>query len=197
MKRHLEDRELRVLLGGVLVVSGIVGLGHGVPAGLQWADSAIRSAQELNAEVERATAAIAALPGTRDRFGARRADFVGMAPRILGTAGPADAERTLSALVSGAAARTGVSIGAIETSTDSDGAGFFLVVSARVEAEADQQGLIRMLGILESGRELLVFRRLVVERLDPGSGAGTSRLRVTFLVQGLGAGSWNHAEEEP
>lgn len=185
----LSGRDRRVLLAGAAAIALLLLVGRGIPAWRRW-DAGVRaSAAELTAEAARAEAAVRALPTLRDSAEARRARLVALAPALLNGETTASAGAALAALVSGAAAKAGVQVGAVLLSQpDSAARTVFTRVRVRSDATGDLPGLLRFLRELEGGPALLSVRDWSVSQPAAGGPAEVPEsLRLEFAVEGLTA----------
>jgi hypothetical protein len=178
-------RERRTLAAGALAVAVMLGLGRGVPAWRAWKNAA---AARATLQTERAADAEASMRGLRARIDtveARQRRLGGLAPALLDGTTPAASGASLSAILSGAAARAGVRLNSVQLLPDSAAEGrTFLRVALRADATGDVAGVARMLSLLEGGPELLAIRELAITQPDP-AGQGPEQLHAELTVEGL------------
>jgi hypothetical protein len=183
----IRPRDRRTLVVGFLVV-GIAWLGtRGVPTAL----SSIRSLHERSTaamdRLNRARAAIAEEPVTRDSFQARARRLVGIAPRLVAGRTSAETSAALAALLGGMATRSKVRITRLELLPDSLSM-TFTRCSIRLEAQGDAFGIGRWLAAMEEGTTALAVRRLALAASDPAAvGDRPEVLRVELVVSGWSA----------
>ena len=183
----ISGRDRRVLSFGLAVIGLLLLVGRGIPAWRRWDADARASAAELAVEEERAAAAARALPALRDSAAARRERLVALAPAVLDGESAASAGAALASLVSGAAAKAGVQIGAVQLSRpDSAARTVFTRVRVRTDATGDLPGLLRFLQALEGGPALLAVREWSVSQPNAGGPATLPEtLRLELTVEGL------------
>jgi len=178
-------RERRTLAIGAVAVVVMLGLGRGVPAWRAWRNAAVARA---TLQTERAADAEASMRGLRarvDTVEARQRRLGELAPALLDGTTPAASGASLSAILSGAAARAGVRLNSVQLIPDSVAAGStFLRVALRADATGDVAGVARMLSLLEGGPELLAIRELSITQPDP-AGPGPEQLHAELTVEGL------------
>jgi len=98
----------------------------------------------------------------------------------------ADAQASLSGLVSLAASRHALRIVRLDPLPDSAGDGVFNRVAVHVELEGDVTGLTRFLGAVERGDPLLTLPSLSVQATDPvGRPNAPEQLKIEATVAGL------------
>jgi hypothetical protein len=181
----ISDRERRVVAVGALAVVVALGVGRGLPAWRAWKSAAVASAA---LQTERAVDAEASVRGLRARIDtveARQRRLGELAPALLDGTTPAAAGASLAALVSGAAARSGVRLNSVQVAQDSASAGrTFLRVSLHADATGDVAGVSKMLSLLEGGPELLAIREMSISQPDP-VGQGPEQLHAELTIEGL------------
>ncbi len=198
---RLAPRDRRVLALGAAVITAVVVLGRGVPAWVRWARDTHANAAELTAEAARADADLAAWPLIRDSLRARNTRYLALAPVLISGTTPAAASANLAALISAAAARTEVTLGALELSIDTTGMArrspshsasrdsmpsAFARVLVRGDAAGDVRGLVRFIAALEQGPTLLSVEQMSVSQPDPAAPPERMEtLHAQFVVAGL------------
>ncbi|HYW08756.1 MAG TPA: type II secretion system protein GspM [Longimicrobium sp.] len=187
MSVAVSDRERRTLVLGAVAVMLVLFLGRGLPAWRRWDTDARARAAEMTAEANEAEVAVRVLPALRDSAAARQARLVALAPTLLDGESVAAGGAALASLVSGAAAKAGVRVGAVQPSAvDSASVSVFARVRVRADATGDLPGLLRLLAALEGGPELLVLRDWSVTQGSAGGPAEQPEsLRMEFTVEGL------------
>jgi hypothetical protein len=164
------------LLGGARVL----------PALVRWERDAQSSDISRRALLARATTAIALSNQVRDSARARGARIIALAPALLEGETPATASATLAGIISGAAVRSNVRIGALQLHADTASRGTFVRIGVRGDATGDVAGITTMLSLLESGPTLLAVRELSITQPEPGALADHAEaLRVELSVEGL------------
>ena len=185
----LSERDRRVLAVGALVIGLLLLLGRGLPAWRRWDAETRASAAEMTAEAARARAAVRALPALRDSAAARGGRLVALAPAVLDGGSAASAGAELASLVSGAATRAGVQLGAVQLSPpDTAARTVFTRVRVRTDATGDLPRLLRFMQALEGGPALLSVREWAVAQPNAGGPAELPEaLRLELTVEGLAA----------
>jgi hypothetical protein len=183
---RLSPREARGLAVGAIAISGILFSFRILPAWRQWDADARDSAVDMRDEVERARAGVRRLPAALDSIESRNERIVALAPLLVPGTSRSAAAASLASLVSGAASRAHVELGAVQIRPDSAGSGTFTRVAVRGDATGDLPGLLRMLTELEVGRELLHVREFSITQPSAGGPAEQPEaLRLEFTVEGL------------
>ncbi len=157
---------------------------------LPWA---IRSVVALRVEaaervqtVARASEVLASAAETRDSLAQALGAVVALAPRLVDGRTAADAQATLSGLVSLAASRHALRVVRLDPLSDSTRDGVFNRVAVHVELEGDVTGLTRFLGAVEKGDPLLTLPALSVQATDPvGRPNAPELLKIEATVAGL------------
>jgi Tfp pilus assembly protein PilO len=186
MRGALTRRDRAALLAGVVVIGGLLGYVRGVPSWRAWEETARGSALELRAELASARASAGDLAAAIDSLEARRDRFVALAPALLDGDTPAAAGAALASRLAGAAAKSGVRLGAVQVRPDTAARGTFTRVRARVDAVGDVPAVARFVADLESGPELLAIRELSVNQPDAGGPAERPEtLRMEITVEGM------------
>jgi hypothetical protein len=179
-------RDRRTLIIGALIIAGLLGLTHGVPAWRRWQHETYLRASTMTGDLARAEAHVRARSALADSLAARNARFLALAPALLAGETPASAGATLAGLVSGAAATTNVRLGAVDVRVDSARPGTFTHVAVAATATGDVRGLTHLLARLEAGPTLLAVRALTLTQPEPGAAADRMEiLQVAFTVEGL------------
>jgi len=174
-----------LILGGGAILGAVVMLRV-----LPWA---VHSAVALRAEatervetVARAREVLAGAPATRDSLAQALGAVVALAPRLVDGRTAADAQASLSGLVSLGASRHALRIVRLDPLPDSVGDGVFNRVAVHVELEGDVAGLTRFLATVETGDPLLTLPALSVQATDPGGRPNApEQLRIEATIAGL------------
>jgi hypothetical protein len=136
--------------------------------------------------VARANEVLAGAAATRDSLAQTLGPVVALAPRLVDGQTAADAQASLSGLVSLAAGRHALRILRLDPLPDSTADGVFNHVAVHVEMEGDITGLTRFLGYVERGDPLLTVPALSVQAPDPNGPANSpERLKVEATIVGL------------
>jgi hypothetical protein len=189
MSLAISTRDRRVLAFGAAAISLLLLVGRGIPAWSRWDADARASAVELRAEAAGADAAVRSLPALRDSAAARSERLVDLAPAIVAGESVASAGASLASLVSGAAAKAGVQLGAVQLSQpDSAARTVFTRLRVRTDATGDLPSLLRFLQALEGGPTLLAVREWSISQPNAGGPADRpEQLRLELSVEGLTA----------
>jgi hypothetical protein len=178
------DRRALVLGGGAIL--GAVFMLRAFP----WA---VRSVVALRAEaaervetVARAQEVLAGVPATGDSLAQALGAVVALAPRLVDGRTIAEAQASLSGLVSLAASRHALRIARLDPLPDSASDGAFNRVAVHVELEGDIAGLMRFLGAVEVGDPLLTLPAVSVQATDPGGRPNVAeQLKIDATIAGL------------
>jgi hypothetical protein len=186
MSLTLSRRDRRVLALGAGAVSLLLLFAKGLPAWRRWDAAERASAAELVGDEAAARAEVRGLAATVDSAEARRARVARLAPALLDGESPASAGATLAAILTGAAARSGVRLGSVQVTPDTASASTFTRVAVRADATGDLQGITEMLQYLESTPELLAVRELAITQPDAGGANDRPEsLQMEITVLGL------------
>lgn len=156
----------------------------GVPAGLK----AVRSLRERTAEqaasLSRVEDVVLDGPRLRDSMAQTFRAIVALAPDLVDGEGPADAQASLSGLVSLDASRNSLKVVRVDPLPDSvDGP--FHRVTLHAEFEGDVAGLTGFLSTVETQAPILTISALSLETADPVPHPRTSEvLHVAMDVRG-------------
>jgi hypothetical protein len=180
-------RDRRALVIGACVILIVVVGRNTVPALLTWQRDARAAASRNEEKLGRAMLSLKRAAQVKDSLKSRSARVVALAPALLGGDSPATASATLAGIVSGAAARSNVRIGALQLSADTAATrGVFTRVSVHGDATGDIAGITAMLSALEGGPTLLAIRELSITQPEPGAPSDHAEaLRVELAVVGL------------
>lgn len=186
MKMQVSARDRRALAIGVGAIVILFAIGKGVPRLLLWERDARSDASDQQEDLDRAVAEISRANVVRDSAKARGARIIALAPALVGGDSPATASATLAGIISGAAARSNVKIGALQLHADTSSRGTFVRVGVRGEATGDIAGISSMLAALEGGPTLLAVRALSITQPETSAPADQMEaLRVELNVEGL------------
>jgi hypothetical protein len=179
-------RDRRALVFGACMILIVLVGRNVVPALFTW-QRGVRDAASRNEEkLGRAKLSLGRAARVQDSLKSRSARLVALAPALLGGDSPATASATLAGIVSGAAARSNVRIGALQLSADTATRGVFTRVSVHGDATGDIAGITAMLSALEGGPTLLAIRELSITQPEPGAPSDHAEaLRVELAVVGL------------
>jgi hypothetical protein len=182
----MSARDRRALTIGAVAIVGLTVLGRGLPAMLSWERREATISEERGADLARARVQIARAKTVQDSVRAHGARIVALAPLLLGGDTPATASATLAGIVSGAAARANVRVGALQLHADTATRGTFVRVGVRGEVTGDIAGVTAMLASLERGPTMLAIRELSITQPEPAATPDhMEALRVELLVEGL------------
>jgi len=182
----MTPRDRRALLWGGAAVVGAVLVLRVVPLTVH-AVAALRvEAVERVQTVARANDVLAAAAATRDTLAQTLGAVVALAPRLIEGRTAAEAQASLSGLVSLAASRHALRVMRLDPLSDSSAEGAFNRVAVHVELEGDVAGLTRFLGAVEKGDPLLTLPALSVQATDPvGRPNAPEQLKIEATVAGL------------
>jgi hypothetical protein len=123
-------------------------------------------------------------PAVRDSMAETFRDIVALAPELVDGEAAADAQASLSALLSLAANRHSLKVVRVDPLPDSTARPFHRV-ALHAELEGDVAGVTGMLAALETGEPLLSVSALSIETPDPSPRARMSEvLRLMIEVRG-------------
>ena len=114
----MSARDRRALLAGVVSIASLVAVSRVFPSWRSWRQSAYEKATAANTELARAQSLLSVSHAIDDSLAARNDRFLSLAPALLGGKSPAAAGATLAGIVSGAAATSGVRLGAVQIRSD-------------------------------------------------------------------------------
>lgn len=182
----MTPRDRRALIWGGAAMVGAMLVLRVVPWTVR-AVAALRvEAVERVQTVARANDVLAAAAATRDSLAQILGAVVALAPRLVDGRTAADAQASLSGLVSLAASRHALRIRRLDPLPDSTADGVFNRVAVHVELEGDVAGLARFLGAVEKGDPLLTLPALSVQAVDPVGRPNTAeQLRIEATIAGL------------
>jgi type II secretory pathway component PulM len=173
-----------LLLGGAATIGAVLLLRV-----LPWM---ARSVRELRAEaaervalLSRADEVLAGAPAARDSLARALGAVVALAPKLVDGHTAAEAQASLSGLVSLTAGRHALRVVRLDPLPDS-AAGAFGRVALHAELEGDIAGLTRFLRAIEVGDPLLTLPALSIQAADPaGRPNAPEQLRIEATVAGL------------
>jgi len=182
----LSSRDLRVLIAGTVVIAALLTASRGLPAWRAWLTERRASAAEMTGELARLEAAIPLQRALKDSLRARRIRLSELSGALVPGGTPPASAAALASLLSSAAARAGVRLGAVQLRPDSAGKTAFTRVAVRADATGDIRGITRLLAALEGGQTLLSVREFSVSSPSPaGPDTQAEALRVEMVVEGL------------
>lgn len=157
---------------------------------LPWAARAVAALRVEAAErmqtFARANDVLGGAGATRDTLTQILGAVVALAPRLIEGRTAAEAQASLSGLVSLAASRHALRVMRLDPLPDSSADGAFNCVAVHVELEGDIAGLARFLGAIEKGDPLLTLPALSVQATDPnGQPNAAEHLKIEATVVGL------------
>jgi hypothetical protein len=182
----MTPRDRRALVWGGAAVLGAVLVLRVVPLTVRSVSALRTEAREGVQTLTRAGEVLAAAPATRDSLAQVLGAVVALAPRLVEGRTAAEAQASLSGLVSLAASRHAMRIVRLDPLPDSAGDGAFNRVAVHVELEGDVSGLTRFLGAGETGDPLLTLPALSVQATDPvGRPNAAEQLKIELTIAGL------------
>ena len=186
MHMRMSTRDRRALTISAAAIVGLTVLGRGLPALLTWERREATVAEERGADLARARVQLARARMVQDSARAHGARIVALAPLLLGGDSPATASATLAGILSGAAARANVRVGALQLHADTATRGTFVRVGVRGEVTGDIAGVTAMLASLERGPTMLAIRELSITQPEPAVASDhMEALHVELMVEGL------------
>jgi len=187
MKRmRIAARDRRALGLGAAAVLAVLAFARGAPAYTNWRSESGAERAEARAELDHARVLVARASAARESTITRGRRLIAVAPAILSGETVNAAGATLAGLLSGAAAQSGVKLGAVQLRPDSLSRAAFTPIGARVDATGDIRGLMQMLSLIESGPTVLRVRSLGITQ--PDIAAADDRVEALHLeleVEGL------------
>lgn len=182
----MSARDRRALAIGVISIGSLVTVSRGLPAWRIWRQSVNEEATASATDLARVRSLLAMSNEIGDSLAARNDRFLALAPALLGGKSPAAAGATLAGLVSGAAATSGVRLGAVQIRSDTASSETFTRISVRADATGDIAGVTKMIASLERGPTLLAIRSLSIDQSEPAATSDRMEtLRISIVVEGL------------
>jgi hypothetical protein len=182
----MTPRDRRALSWGGAALLGAVLLLRVVPWTVRTVAALRAEAADRVLTVARANEVLAGAPATRDSLAQTLGAVVALAPRLVDGRTAADAQASLSGLVSLAASRHALRVVRLDPVPDSAGDGVFNRVAVHVELEGDIAGLTRFLGAVEKGDPLLTLPALSVQAIDAaGRPNAAEQLKIEATIAGL------------
>jgi hypothetical protein len=176
----------RALVWGGLAVLGAVAVLRVLPWSIRGVTSLRAEAADRVLTLSRAREVLEGAPETRDSLAHALSAIVALAPRLVDGSTAAEAQASLSGLVSLTAARQALRIVRLDPLSDSTADGVFSQVAVHVELEGDIAGFTRFLGTVETGDPLLTVPALSVQAPDPsGQANGREQLRIEATIVGF------------
>ncbi len=177
------DRRALLLGGGAII--GAVLLLRVVPWAVRSVGALRAEAAERVALLSRADEVLAGAPAARDSLARALGDVVALAPKLVDGHTAAEAQASLSGLVSLTASRHALRVVRLDPLPDS-AAGAFGRVALHTELEGDIAGLTRFLRTIEVGDPLLTVPALSIQAADPAGRPNVAeQLRIEMTVAGL------------
>jgi hypothetical protein len=179
----MSPRDRRALVwGGVAVAAALLVL-RGIPWGVDRFSTMRRTALDRQATLERAREVLDGGELVRDSLGRVVGAIMALAPKLVDGRSAADAQASLSSLVSLAAGRHSLKVLRLDPLPDS-AAGVFSRVAVHAELEGDVSGVTRLLRGIETAMPLLSVRSLAISAPEPGPRGQPEALRVELGVAG-------------
>ena len=180
----MSDRDRRALAAGATCIVFMVAVGRALPAERKWQAGAEIRAALLSREVADARAVLSREKTTRDSVAARASMLKAVERDLLRAESKASGEATLAALVSAAAASSGITIDALALAADGSDVGPLQYVSVTGDATGDIQSLAAFLTAMERASARVAFRALSITQSDAGApDTRAENLRLEFTVQ--------------
>jgi hypothetical protein len=185
-KLELGARDRRAITFGLGALTLVMLASRGIPVYRDWARELRAESTEARAALSRALSIAGRAEAARDTAAARGRQMIALAPEILEGNSVNGAGATLAGILSGAAARSGVKLGAIQVRNDSLSRGTFTRIGAHMEATGDVRGLTHMLAYLEQGPTLLAIHAFAITQPDPSAGDDrTEALKLELDLEGI------------
>jgi hypothetical protein len=182
----MTSRDRRALIWGGAAALGAVLVLRVVPLTVRSVSALRTEARERVQTLARAGEVLAAAPATRDSLARVLGSIVALAPRLVDGRTAAEAQASLSGLVSLAASRHALRMVRLDPLPDSAAQGVFSRVAVHVEMEGDVAGLTRFLRAVEIGDPLLTLPALFVQATDPvGRPNAPEQLNIEATIAGL------------
>ena len=180
-----------------MIIAALVLAFRGVPAWRGWQREARASAAEQVQEAARAAYVVRQAGVIHDSLAARNRRYLALAPALLSGASAAAAGGSLAGLISGAAASSGVRLGAVQVQADSVALSTFTRIVARGDVTGDVRGITAFLRALERGPAALSVRELSISQPEPAAGPDRAEaLRLQVVVSGLAVRAARRTEAE-
>jgi len=180
----MSDRDRRALAAGATCIVFMVVLGRVLPAERKWQARAEIRAALLSGEVADARAVLSREKTTRDSVAARASMLKAVERDLLRAESKASGEATLAALVSAAAASSGIKVDALALDGDGADPGPLHYVSVSGDATGDIESLATFLAAIERAPARVAFRALSITQSDAGApDIRAENLRLEFTVQ--------------
>ncbi len=180
----MNDRDRRAVLWGGAVIVGSLLLLRVLPRAAHSFARLRDSAEQQQRTLVRAREVLAQRDELRDSLGRVLGAIVALAPKLVDGQSTAEAQASLSSLVSLAAGRHALRVVRLDPLPDS-AAGVFSRVAVHAELEGDVIGLARLLRAVETADPMLSVMTLGVSALDGSSAPGrVEALRVEMDVAG-------------
>ena len=180
----MSDRDRRALAAGATCIVLTVMLGTVIPAERRWQAHAEIRAALLSRELAEARAVLSREIATRDSVVARVRMLQTVERDLVRVESKSSGEATLAALVSTAAASSGIKVDALALDADGVDAGPLEYVSVTGDATGDIQSLAAFLTAMERASARVAFRALSITQSDAGApDTRAENLRLEFTVQ--------------
>ena len=177
----MTGRERRAVIWGATIL-GLAFLGTRIlPAAVRHVRHKREEAIVQQTTLARARAVLDEQLRVRDSLGKTLGTLIALAPKFIEGRSAAEAQASLSSLVTLEAGRQGLRLVRIDPLPDS-ALGLFSRVALRAELEGDIRGLTRVLGQLESGDPVLSVMSLAVQTSNPA--AESEQLRIEMSIGG-------------
>ena len=180
---NLRDR--RAIVIGAAVVLGTLLVTRLLPWSIRSIGMLRERAVERQETATRARRLLEAAPALRDSVGRAAGEIIALAPRLTEGNSPAEAQASLSSLVSLVANRQNLKLVRLDPLPDST-MGPFGRAAVQAQLEGDQRGLSGFLAAVEVGDPLLTVASLGVMAPEPvGRLNAPEVLRIEARIEGL------------
>jgi hypothetical protein len=180
----MTHRDRRVLLLGAAVVCVAVLALRILPWAVRGIAHKKETALSSHTALMHARALLESRVDIRDSLGRTLSALIALAPKFVEGSTAAEAQASLSSVVSLAATRHAIRVLRVDPLPDSS-LGLFTRVGVRAELEGDINGVTRLLGALETGNPMVSLSALAIQAISTPSSLQTEQLRVEMSVNGF------------
>jgi hypothetical protein len=182
----ISARDRRVLAMGAGIITSLVALTRGIPAGLDWQRRTVLEATSMAADLAGARRSVRSLPALRDSLRIRSNRLAALDSTLLSGPSSAAAAADLSSILENIAEDAGIRVSSFQIGADSASPGWPNRVRVRVVGVGDVVALADFLRAVEGSGTPLVVRELVVAQPDPlGPASRPETLRLEILVESI------------
>lgn len=182
----LSERDRRTIAVGATCILFMILVAKVLPAERRWETRVEMRAAVLEREVDDARSMVSRETATRDAVAKHTRALRMLEAGLLRAETKSGAETSLAALISTAAATSGIKLDALSLDSDAGNYGRIRTASVTGGATGDIQGLATFVSALESARARLAVRALSITQPDaasPETRAETLRLEFTVQAQ--------------